>query len=176
MHAPPGVSTQAQPGHEYSASLPAKFPASWASDWGEDVYGLWMAFCYRGIRQQLRWIAPGAFIMGSPASEPERSDSETPHQVVLSCGFWLADTTCTQALWQAMLGDNPSCFRGADRPVENVSWNDVQRFLARLNETAPELAFRLPTEAEWEYGLLSRGRKSSEQFTCFNCRDHEMKA
>jgi formylglycine-generating enzyme len=134
-----------------SEFLPADFPTSWACDWGEDRYGLWMAFRYRGIRQCLRWIAPGEFLMGSPESEAERYNNETQHRVILTQGFWLADTACTQALWQAVLGDNPSRFKGEDRPVENVSWDDAQRFIARLNELAPDGGFRLPTEAEWEY-------------------------
>ena len=79
------------------------------------------------------------------------SSAETPHQVTLSQGFWLADTTCTQALWEAVLGENPSRFTGAERPVEQVSWEDAQRFLERLNTVLADGAFRLPTEAEWEY-------------------------
>ena len=110
-----------------------------------------MSFCYRGARQALRWIPPGEFTMGSPQSEPQRGDDETQHRVVLTHGFWLAETTCTQALWQAVMGNNPSQFQGADRPVDSVSWDDVQDFLARLNGITPELALRLPTEAEWEY-------------------------
>jgi formylglycine-generating enzyme required for sulfatase activity len=123
----------------------------WAEDYGLDDYGLYAGFRIKGVYQRMRWIAPGEFVMGSPETEAERFDNETPHCVILSRSFWLADTTCTQALWQAVLGENPSYSRGEDRPVENVSWDDVQRFLTRLNDTAPELAFRLPTEAEWEY-------------------------
>jgi formylglycine-generating enzyme required for sulfatase activity len=136
---------------ENSASLPADFPAPWACDWGEDRYGLWMAFRYRGVKQCLRWIAPGEFLMGSPETEAERWDRETQHPVVLTQGYWLADTACAQALWRAVLGDNPSRFKGEDRPVENVSWDDAQGFIERLNKLVPEGGFRLPTEAEWEY-------------------------
>jgi formylglycine-generating enzyme required for sulfatase activity len=78
-------------------------------------------------------------------------NDETQHRVILSQGFWLADTACTHALWQAVLNESLSYFRGEDRPVELVSWDDVQRFLTRLNAAAPDLAFKLPTEAEWEY-------------------------
>jgi formylglycine-generating enzyme required for sulfatase activity len=131
--------------------LPTEFPTLWASDWGEDAYGLWMAFRYRGVRQQLRWIPPGEFLMGSPETEKERYDDETQHPVILTQGFWLADTACTQALWQAVMGDNPSHFKGDERPVEQVSWDDVQSFIGKLNELAPDVNFRLPTEAEWEY-------------------------
>lgn len=92
-------------------------------------------------------------MMGSPESEPERLDWEGPqHPVILTPGFWLADTACTQVLWQAVIGgDNPSSFKGEDRPVEQVSWDDVQRFIEKLNSLVPGGDFRLPTEAEWEY-------------------------
>jgi formylglycine-generating enzyme required for sulfatase activity len=136
---------------ENDDGLPPDFPAPWASDWGEDTYGLWMAFRYRGVRQQLRWIVPGEFLMGSPENEAERGDDEKQHRVVLTRGYWLADTACTQGLWQAFMGDNPSYFQGEDRPVESVSWDDVQEFIKRLNGVVPGGGFRLPTEAEWEY-------------------------
>jgi formylglycine-generating enzyme required for sulfatase activity len=125
--------------------------SSWATGYGLDDYGLYAEFRLGEVTQRLRWIPPGEFRMGSPESEPERFDSETRHGVLLTQGFWLADTACTQALWPAVMGDNPSHFKGAERPVEQVSWDDVQVFLQRLNEVAPELGLRLPTEAEWEY-------------------------
>jgi formylglycine-generating enzyme required for sulfatase activity len=132
--------------------MPHEFPAPWASDWGEDMhYGLWMSVQYRGVRQQLRWIPPGTFRMGSPPGEAERSNDEIQHEVTLTQGFWLADTACTQALWQAVMGSNPSRFTGAERPVERVNWEEVQGFLERLNAALADDAFRLPTEAEWEY-------------------------
>ncbi len=91
--------------------------------------------------------------MGSPKNEPGRFSDEGPrHQVTISRGFWLMDTPCTQALWQAVMGTNPSRFRSPDRPVENVSWDDVQEFLARINDQIPGLDLTLPTEAQWEYG------------------------
>jgi sulfatase modifying factor 1 len=97
-------------------------------------------------------MAPGHFLMGSPPEEPEREDDEVQHEVTLSRGFWLADTACTQALWQAVTGANPSEFQDDVRnPVENVSWNDVQTFLSELNRRVPGLQARLPSEAEWEY-------------------------
>lgn len=89
--------------------------------------------------------------MGSPEADAERTNNEKQHRVILTQGFWLADTACTQALWRAVMGDNPSRFKGDERPVENVSWEDVQRLIERLNELTPGGGFRLPTEAEWEY-------------------------
>ena len=140
----------------YRNSLsPSVFPVTWASDWGEDQFGLWMAFTLKGVRQAFRWCEPGTFLMGSPEDEPERESwlsKETRHQVTLTQGFWLADTTVTQELWQAVMGKNPSEFKGADRPVEEVRWEDVQEFLEKLNNLVPELSARLPWESEWEYG------------------------
>ena len=133
--------------------FPDIFPLPWASDWGEDKkHGLWMSLSLGDVRQVFRWIAPGRFLMGSPADEPERSDDEVQHEVTLSCGFWLADTACTQAFWQTVTGTNPSRFKGDPRnPVEQVSWDDVQAFIAELERRLPGLHARLPTEAEWEY-------------------------
>jgi formylglycine-generating enzyme required for sulfatase activity len=131
-------------------------PPNWADDWGTDDYGQWATFSVENapgetITQRLRWIESGRFLMGSPADEPERDDNETPHEVTISQGFWLFDTACTQALWEAVMGNNPSRFNGPDRPVENVSWHDCQDFLQRLNERIPGLDLSLPSEAQWEY-------------------------
>jgi len=133
--------------------LPADFPAAWACAYGEDEFGLWMALDVSGIEQVFRWIAPGVFRMGSPEGEPERwAERETQHEVTLTRGYWLADSACTQALWQAVTSSNPSEFKNdPNNPVETVSWNDAQAFIARLNEQVPSPQARLPSEAEWEY-------------------------
>ncbi len=89
--------------------------------------------------------------MGSPKTELGREDDEVQHQVTLTRGFWLADTTCSQALSQEIRGSNLSFFKGQDLPVENVSWNDAQDFLSKINERKPGLNLCLPTEAQWEY-------------------------
>ncbi len=103
--------------------------------------------------QRLRWIEPGSFLMGSPEDEPERGSDEGPrHSVTLTHGFWLADTACTQALWRVVMGTNPSRFSGDEqRPVERVSWHNVQEFLRKLHALLSDCEARLPTEAEWEY-------------------------
>jgi formylglycine-generating enzyme len=136
-----------------SASFfPNPFPALWAGEWGEDEFGLWMVLTFQGVRQVFRWILPGTFLMGSPKSEPERYDDETQHPVTLTQGYWLADTACTQALWEAVMGENPAYFKDdANNPVERVSWDDVQQFIDKLNGLIPTLNARLPTEAQWEY-------------------------
>ncbi len=131
--------------------FPKEFPEAWASDWGQDEYGLWMAFTYKGVRQAFRWCEPGTFLMGSPRNEPERHHSELQHEVTLTKGFWIADTPVTQSLWKVIMGENPSRFSGEERPVTNLSWDDVQAFVAKMNRLKAELKLCLPTEAQWEY-------------------------
>jgi formylglycine-generating enzyme required for sulfatase activity len=106
----------------------------------------------RKVTQRFRWIPPGEFLMGSPEDEPQRFSNEGPqHRVILTEGYWLADTACTQAFWQAVLGDNPSQFtEDPQNPVETVSWEDTQRFLKRLGQMGG-VAADLPSEAQWEY-------------------------
>ena len=127
------------------------------SERGIDEYGtyadLHISTGYGKATQRMRWIEPGTFLMGSPSCEAERWDNEGPqHLVTLTKGFWLADTACTQALWQAVMGNNPSYFRDNEQnPVENVSWNDVQEFLRTIETLLPGVEACLPTEAQWEY-------------------------
>ena len=137
--------------------FPIPFPPPFASAWGDDAFGLWAEFtlttAHGSATQRLRWIEPGTFLMGSPDDEPERENREGPrHMVMLTQGFWLADSACTQALWLKVMGNNPSSFQGnPDNPVEQVSWNDVQPFLRKLEALLPGCKVGLPTEAEWEY-------------------------
>ena len=98
------------------------------------------------------YIQPDTFMMGSPTDEPGRSSDETQHEVTLTQGFYMQTTEVTQGQWDEVMGSNPSYFSscGADCPVEQVSWNDVQAFIIALNVMG-EGTYRLPTEAEWEY-------------------------
>ena len=96
-------------------------------------------------------IPAGTFVMGSPATERGRSYDEDQHEVAISRPFEMMTTPVTQALWMAVMGDNPSYFKGVDLPVEMVSWEDCQGFIARLNSLLYDDQYRLPTEAEWEY-------------------------
>ncbi len=123
---------------------------------GTDGYGLYADLTTQNITQRFRWIEPGTFLMGSPKSEADREPwvkgSETQHPVTLTQGFWLADTTVSQAQWQAVMGNNPSNFKDSpNNPVEQVSWNAAQNFIKKLNTTIPRLHAKLPTEAQWEY-------------------------
>jgi len=105
-------------------------------------------------RTQLKFvlIPAGQFTMGSPATEPGRRGDEIPHRVRITRSFYLSATEVTQRQWLTVMEYNHSTFRGSglDAPVEQVSWNEVQQFLRRLNE-GHAATFRLPTEAEWEY-------------------------
>lgn len=130
---------------------PPTFPHAWASEWGQDQYGLWQAFTYKNIRHTFRWIPPGTFMMGAPANEAGGVSWGSLHQVMLSKGFWVGETTVTQALWQVVMDTNPSYFKGDERPVEYVSWDDCQQFIDTLSQVHPDLRLRLPWEAEWEY-------------------------
>ncbi len=125
----------------------------WARGIGRDRYGLFVEVTVRGVEFVMRWIPPGEFMMGSPGDEPGRDVDEGPqHLVRFAQGFWLAETACTQALWQAVMGENPSRFKGEELPVERVSWYEVQKFIKQVNRDYPGLVLRLPSEAEWEYG------------------------
>ena len=125
---------------------------SWANACGRDGFGLWASFEIKGIKNRLRWVPPGRFWMGSPKTELGRFEDEGPrHKVVLTQGFWLGEVPCTQDLWQSVTGENPSRFKSPRRPVERVSWVEVQHFLDKVNFNNRDFDFRLPTEAEWEY-------------------------
>jgi formylglycine-generating enzyme required for sulfatase activity len=132
-------------------------PPTWAKRWGRDQYGAWVELELAGrngepVVQRMRWIEPGEFMMGSPEDEPGRWDAEGPrHRVVIGEGYWLFDTPCTQALWEAVMGKNPSRFVDRRRPVEQVNWHDAQAFLQRLNGLKAGLGLALPSEAQWEY-------------------------
>jgi WD40 repeat protein/serine/threonine protein kinase/formylglycine-generating enzyme required for sulfatase activity len=106
----------------------------------------------------VRWIPPGSFLMGSMDPEESRGVDEVQHEVVLSRGFFMAETECTQGQWAAIRGGDPSNFWGRNRPVEQVSWEEAVEFCNRLTEfqrkngiLPPNWTWRLPTEAEWEY-------------------------
>lgn len=127
-------------------------PPVWASAWGEDEFGAFACFEVAGVEQRMRWIEPGEFMMGSPKGEVGRFDNESPQQLVtLGDGYWLADTPCTQGLWGAVMGAYPSKYQSFHRAVEQVSWEDVQGFLVKLNAAVPGLHASLPTEAQWEH-------------------------
>ena len=92
---------------------------------------------YDGISMMMKWV---------------ENDNEGPlHKVTIKNPFNLGKYPVTQKQWVAVMGNNPSHFKGDERPVENVSWNDVQEFIKKLNEMEGTDRYRLPSEAEWEY-------------------------
>ena len=108
----------------------------------------------RNVEFPFRWCPPGTFMMGSPVIEAGRSDDERQHQVTLTRGFWMLETPVTQAMWEAVMRSRRGAFEGARLPAEQVSWDDCQTCLQRLNEIGVAPAgyqFVLPTEAQWEY-------------------------
>ena len=118
-------------------------------------------FIVNGVAFTMVAIEGGTFTMGATAEQgSDAYDDESPtHQVALS-SYCIGETEVTQALWQAVMGSNPSYFTGnLQRPVDHVSWNDCQTFITRLNELTGK-QFRLPTEAEWEYA--ARGGNKSQ--------------
>lgn len=113
-------------------------------DW-EIAPGVQMTFC---------WCPPGEFLMGSPETEAGRYKNENQVHVTLTKGFWMAKMQVTQAQWQAVMGSNPSYEKGGNFPVAEVSWDDAQEFLTKLNtlivsDNGGKMV--LPTEAQWEY-------------------------
>ncbi len=114
-------------------------------------------------------VQGGTFTMGATAEQgSDAHDSEKPaHQVTLS-SFSIGQTEVTQALWQAVMGSNPSQFTGdLQRPVEYVSWNDCQTFISKLNQMTGK-DFRLPTEAEWEYAARGGNRSQGYKYAGSN--------
>ena len=102
------------------------------------------------------YVSGGTFIMGGD----ESSDQTPTHSVTLS-SYYICKYEVTQALWRAVMGSNPSKFKGDNLPVEQVSWNDCQTFINRLNNYTGR-NFRLPTEAEWEFA--ARGGNYSRHY------------
>ncbi len=132
-------------------TLEAISQPDWASGIGRDKYGLVANVTVEGVDFRMRWVPPGRFRMGSPENEEGRDDDEGPqHLVVHPQGFWLGETPVTQQLWEGVMGQNPARFKASFHPVEGVSWNDVKKFLAALQEKF-DVSFDLPSEAEWEY-------------------------
>jgi formylglycine-generating enzyme required for sulfatase activity len=107
-------------------------------------------------------IPQGSFMMGSPENEIARFENEKLHEVNIAHDFYLSKQLVTQAQWLAIMGSNPSYFEGDNLPVEQVSWLDVQAFIAQLNQKTGQ-NYRLPTEAEWEYAC--RAGTSSPFYT-----------
>ena len=121
-----------------------------------------LTFTVNGVTFEMIPVEGGTFTMGATAEQgSDAYDSEKPtHQVTLS-SYAIGKHKVTQALWQAVMGSNPSNYKGDNRPVEQVSWDDCQEFISKLNSITGK-SFRLPTEAEWEFA--ARGGKKSKGY------------
>ena len=115
-----------------------------------------------GITIDMVKVEAGTFMMGATSEMQKPYDDEKPgHQVTLTNDYYMGKYEVTQALWQAVMGSNPSKFKSRNLPVEQVSWDDCQEFINKLNSITGR-RFRLPTEAEWEYA--ARGGKKSKGY------------
>lgn len=115
-----------------------------------------------GISIDMVRVGAGTFTMGATHEmEDPNSDEKPTHQVTLTNDYYIGKYEVTQALWKAVIGNNPSHFKNDNLPVENVSWNDCQEFLSKLNSITGK-TFSLPTEAEWEYA--ARGGKKGRGY------------
>ena len=113
------------------------------------------------VKFRMILVEGGTFMMGANEGDSEAFDWEKPTHPVTLSSYSIGETAVTQALWEAIMGNNPSFFKGADRPVEKVSWDDCQEFIRKLNEKTNR-KFRLPTEAEWEFA--ARGGNKSKGY------------
>jgi formylglycine-generating enzyme required for sulfatase activity len=116
-----------------------------------------------GVKLEMILVPEGAFLMGSPDSDKDAFGPEKPqHRVRITKPFQLGKYKVTQEQWGAVIGGNPSHFKGPTNPVEQISWGDCQKFLKKLNEKVGGGGFSLPTEAQWEYGC--RAGSTTEYF------------
>ena len=126
-------------------------------------------FTVSGVTFKMIAVERGTFNMGATVEQGSEAESnEMPaHKVTLS-SYSIGETEVTQALWQAVMGNNPSYFQGdLSRPVECVSWNDCQKFITKLNELTGR-QFRLPTEAEWEFAARGGNRSQGNKYAGSN--------
>lgn len=152
------MTEKTMPGKKSAVMLLATFVFCWTSvvfaaapvnkSWTDPATG--MAFV---------WVPGGCYEMGCGAWQASCYDDEKPARQVCVDGFWLGTYEVTQAAWGKVMPDNPSFYKGEILPVTNVSWDDIQEFVRKLNaRTSDATYFRLPTEAEWEYACRSGGK------------------
>ena len=123
-----------------------------------------MTFKVYGVSFTMIPVEGGTFTMGATSEMENPCDDEKPtHQVTLS-SYYISETEVTQALWKAVMGSNPSEFKGDDLPVVWVSWNDCQTFINKLNALTGK-RFRLPTEAEWEFAARGGNQSRHTQYS-----------
>ncbi len=128
-------------------------------------------YTVRGVNFKMVDVEGGTFTMGNPnyQSSDNTSNEGPVHQVTLS-SYSIGQTEVTQELWQAVMGSNPSYYSGTNLPVEQVSWNQCQAFVAKLNQMLPIEGYewRLPTEAQWEYAARGGSKSQGYQYSGSN--------
>ena len=119
-----------------------------------------LTFEVNGVKFNMVYVEGGTFMMGAAENEPDAHENERPQHKVTLSDFYIGQIEVSQALWQTVMGSNPSTVKDNNRPVNNVTWEECQVFVEKLSEKTGYY-FRLPTEAEWEYaargGQKSRG-------------------
>ena len=121
-----------------------------------------------GISIDMVRVEAGTFTMGATPEMGDPFDADKPaHRVTLTNDYYIGKYEVTQALWKAVMGNNPSYFKGDNLPVEQVSWNDCQEFISKLNRITGK-TFRLPTEAEWEYAARGGNKSRGYQYSGSN--------
>ena len=131
------------------------------------------SYTVNGVSFKMIAVEGGTFTMGATAEQQNSDSDEKPvHDVTLS-SYYIGETEVTQALWQAVMGGNPSYFSGSNNPVENISYNDCITFINELNnllsgQLPSGRKFRLPTEAEWEYAARGGNRSRGYQYSGSN--------
>jgi hypothetical protein len=125
-----------------------------------EVAGKRTILTVEGVAYAFHWCPPGTFTMGSPPDEEGRYNDESQHEVTLTQGFWMLETQVTQWMWKSVMGHNPSRYKGSSLPVEQVSWDDCQGYIAKLNDmnVAPTgYKFLLPTYQQRHSGSMLAG-------------------
>ena len=121
-----------------------------------------------GVSIDMVRVEAGTFTMGATAEMKDPFEDEKPtHLVTLTNDYYIGKYEVTQALWKAVMGNNPSYFKGDNLPVEKVSWDDCQEFISKLNRITGK-TFRLPTEAEWEYAARGGNKSRGYQYSGSN--------
>lgn len=150
-----------------SASLDNALHKSQTTTLTRDQKSNTITFSIRGIAFDMVYVSGGSFTMGATTEQGNNSgNAEKPTHIVSLSDYYIGKYEVTQELWQEVMGSNPSCFKDANKPIEEISWDDCQIFIEKLNELlASQLGnkcFSLPTEAQWEYA--ARGGNKSEGY------------
>ena len=133
-----------------------------------EIQALAKTYTVNGVSFTMKYVEGGTFQMGATPEQGNDAynDEKTVHSVTVS-DFCMGETEVTQALWVAVMGSNPSSFKGDNLPVESVSWDDCQEFIRKLNVLTGK-KFRMPTEAEWEYAARGGNRSNGYKYSGSN--------